>query len=157
MKQSFLITCLCIIGFSATAQRPTYLRKDSIHSALDGVTQVFYYDKSTADTPQPLVVELHSWSNSADSQMGMIATQVHAKNWNYIFPNFRGVNNHPKACCSEFVLSDIDEAIDKALAAWPQLARGELNAAATRLNARPAQPKPPKPAKLTPPPADTSS
>ena len=52
---------------------------------------------------------------------------------------------------------DIDEAIDKALAAWPQLARGELNAAATRLNARPAQPKPPKPAKLTPPPADTSS
>ena len=52
---------------------------------------------------------------------------------------------------------DIDEAIDKALAAWPQLARGELNAAATRLNARPAQPKPPKPAQLTPPPADTSS
>lgn len=115
MKQSFLITCLCIIGFSATAQRPTYLRKDSIRSALDGVTQVFYYDKSTTAAPQPLVVELHSWSNSADSQMGMIATQVHAKNWNYIFPNFRGVNNHPKACCSEFVLSDIDEAIDWAL------------------------------------------
>lgn len=41
----------------------------------------------------------------------------------------------------------IDEAIDKALAAWPQLARGELNTAATRLNARPAPPKPPKPPK----------
>ena len=115
MKQAFLITCLCTLGFSAIAQRPAYLRKDSIRSGLDGVTQVFYYDKSTAATPQPLVVELHSWSNSADSQMGMIATQVHAKNWNYIFPNFRGVNNHPKACCSEFVLSDIDEAIDWAL------------------------------------------
>jgi len=37
------------------------------------------------------------------------------KNYNYIFPNFRGVNNHPKACCSEFVISDIDEAIDWAL------------------------------------------
>ena len=41
----------------------------------------------------------------------------------------------------------IDEAIDKALAIWPQLVRGELNAAATKLNARPAQPKPPKPPK----------
>ena len=41
----------------------------------------------------------------------------------------------------------IDEAIDKALAIWPQLVRGELNAAATRLNARPPQPKPPKPPK----------
>jgi predicted peptidase len=30
-------------------------------------------------------------------------------------PNFRGVNNHLKACCSEFVISDIDEAIDWAL------------------------------------------
>lgn len=115
MKQLFLISYLCILGFSATAQRPDYLRKDSIRSALDGVTQVFYYDKSTAATNQPLVVELHSWSNSADSQKGMMATQVHAKNWNYIFPNFRGVNNHAKACCSEFVLSDIDEAIDWAL------------------------------------------
>ncbi len=115
MKQSLLITCLFTLCFSAIAQRPDYLRKDSIRSALDGVTQVFYYDKSTLGTPQPLVVELHSWSNSADSQKGMIATQVHAKNWNYIFPNFRGVNNHPKACCSEFVLSDIDEAIDWAL------------------------------------------
>ncbi|CAH1747003.1 Peptidyl-tRNA hydrolase [Thauera humireducens] len=38
----------------------------------------------------------------------------------------------------------IDEAIDKALVAWPQLARGELNATATKLNARPAPSKPPK-------------
>ena len=45
----------------------------------------------------------------------------------------------------------IDEAIDKALAIWPQLVRGELNAAATKLNARPAQPKPPKPPKAPKP------
>ena len=41
----------------------------------------------------------------------------------------------------------IDEAIDKALALWPQIVRGELNAAATKLNVRPAPPKPPKPPK----------
>ena len=45
----------------------------------------------------------------------------------------------------------IDEAIDKALAIWPQLVRGELNAAATKLNARPAQLKPPKPPKAPKP------
>lgn len=115
MKQCLLITCLLLFGFSVFTQRPDYLRKDSIASVLDGNMQVFYFDKSTAATPQPLIIELHSWSNSADSQKGMIATQVHAKNWNFIFPNFRGVNNHPKACCSEFVISDIDAAIDWAL------------------------------------------
>ncbi len=103
----------------ASAQRPDFLKKDSIQSALDGNTQVFYYDKTTASTPQPLVVELHSWSNSAESQQKILAEQAHAKNWNFIFPNFRGVNNHPKACCSPFVIADIDEAIDWALKNMP--------------------------------------
>jgi PTH1 family peptidyl-tRNA hydrolase len=46
----------------------------------------------------------------------------------------------------------IDDAITRALAAWPQLARGELNTVATRLNARPAPPKPPKAAPAATPP-----
>ena len=96
-------------------QRPAFLQKDSIRSSLDGNVQVFYYDKSTASTAQPLVVALHSWSNSVESQPPLAAEEAHAKNWNYIFPNFRGVNNHPKACCSEYVLTDLDEAIDWAL------------------------------------------
>lgn len=114
--QKPLFLLLFLLGNFALAQRPDFLKKDSIQSSLDGNVQVFYYDKSTASTPQPLVVELHSWSNTADSQKDMEALQAHAKNWNYIFPNFRGVNNQPKACCSEFVLADIDEAIDCPLA-----------------------------------------
>jgi dienelactone hydrolase len=110
-----LLFCLFLLTNLANAQRPDFLKKDSIQSSLDGNVQVFYYDKSISTSPQPLVVELHSWSNSADSQKDMVAAQSHAKNWNYIFPNFRGVNNHPKACCSEFVISDIDEAIDWAV------------------------------------------
>ncbi|MER2554470.1 MAG: aminoacyl-tRNA hydrolase [Thauera sp.] len=54
----------------------------------------------------------------------------------------------------------IDESIDKALAVWAQIAKGELEAAATRLNARPAPPKPPQPPKplkaVEPPAADGS-
>lgn len=37
--------------------------------------------------------------------------------------------------------AQIDEALDRALAAWPLIARGEWNAATTRVNARPAAPK----------------
>jgi pimeloyl-ACP methyl ester carboxylesterase len=97
------------------AQRPDFLKKDSIQSSLDKNTQVFYFDNSTKSKPQPLVVELHSWSNTASSQKEILAEQAHSKNWNYILPNFRGANNHLKACCSEFVIADIDEAIDWAL------------------------------------------
>jgi peptidyl-tRNA hydrolase, PTH1 family len=36
----------------------------------------------------------------------------------------------------------IDQAIDRALDAWPLIARGNWNAATTRINARPASPRP---------------
>ena len=92
------------------------MKKDSIQSKLDGTTQVFYYYKSTLSTHQPLVVQLHSWSFPADSiKTSGLELEAKNKNWNYILPNFRGVNNHAKACCSEFVIADIDESIDWAL------------------------------------------
>jgi poly(3-hydroxybutyrate) depolymerase len=115
MKKQLLLLFI----FTATAslaQRPDFLLKDSIRSTLDNQVQVIYYAPSTGTDPQPLVVELHSWSNSAESQTQILAAQARTKNWNYILPNFRGVNNHPKACCSDFVIADIDEAIDWALA-----------------------------------------
>ncbi|THF61231.1 aminoacyl-tRNA hydrolase [Pseudothauera rhizosphaerae] len=46
------------------------------------------------------------------------------------------------ARCEEQAL--IDEAIDRALLAWPKIAAGDWNTATQRLNARPAAPKPPK-------------
>jgi PTH1 family peptidyl-tRNA hydrolase len=39
----------------------------------------------------------------------------------------------------------IDESLDRALLAWPLMARGDWNAATQRLNTRPAAPKPPRP------------
>ena len=119
MIKKLLLTVagMMLVGFtySQTIQRPNFLKKDSIQSTLDKNIQVFYFDKSTSSKAKPLVVELHSWSNTADSQKDILAEQAYIKNWNYILPNFRGVNNHLKACCSEFVISDIDEAIDWAL------------------------------------------
>ena len=116
-KLLLTVAALMLVGFtySQSIQRPSFLRKDSIQSILDKNKQVFYYAKSSSSKAKPLVVELHSWSNSADSQKEILAEQALSKNWNYILPNFRGVNNHLKACCSEFVISDIDDAIDWAL------------------------------------------
>ncbi|MEO6729668.1 MAG: prolyl oligopeptidase family serine peptidase [Ferruginibacter sp.] len=118
----FLTSLLCILSYLSIGQsadqnnHEIFLNKDSIKSTLDGYTQVFYYYKPTDKKPKPLIVQLHSWSYPADSlktiDLDVIAK---AKNYNYVFPNFRGVNNHPKACCSEFVIADIDECIDWAL------------------------------------------
>jgi len=120
MKLIFAIL-ICLFSFGSFAQvnrlaDHLLLKKDSISCSLDGNIQVLYYYKTTADKPKPLVVQLHSWSYSAnDLQTIGLDTIVENRNYNYIFPNFRGVNNHPKACCSEFVIADIDEAIDWAL------------------------------------------
>lgn len=117
MKNIKIIILLLLCGGQeiASAQRPDFLKKDSINSSLDGNTEVFYYDKSASQKAAPLVVELHSWSNSSHSQTDILAQHARAKNWNYILPNFRGVNNTPKACCSQFAIADIDEAINWAI------------------------------------------
>lgn len=122
MKKIVIIVVLLLSSFVIFAQnipnfqRPDFLKKDSIKSSLDNNVQVFYYYKSTEFKRKPLVVQLHSWSNVADSlKTAFLAPEAKNKDWNYIFPNFRGINNHAKACCSEFVIADIDEAIDWAL------------------------------------------
>jgi poly(3-hydroxybutyrate) depolymerase len=121
MKQAMLfILCLLSLfaGGQATdnTQRKNFLKKDSIRSSMDSAVQVFYYSKSTDNKRAPLIVQLHSWSFPADS-LKTIDLDIEAgiKNYNYLFPDFRGVNNKPKACCSEFVIADIDESIDWAL------------------------------------------
>ncbi len=52
IKKIALIGLLFIVN-NASAQRPDFLKKDSIKARLDGNIQVFYYDKSTVSTLQP--------------------------------------------------------------------------------------------------------
>lgn len=37
------------------------------------------------------------------------------EDWNYIFPDFRGANNHSESCMSELVVGDVEDAISFAL------------------------------------------
>ena len=85
-----------------------------IKSPIDETLQPAYFYKSKSPDPQPLVVSLHTWSHDY-TQYDSINDFSVDKDYNYIHPNFRGVNNSKDACCSELVISDIDASIDFAL------------------------------------------
>jgi len=82
-----------------------------VRSSQDGALQKIYYYRSTAKAAQPLVVSLHSWRGNYKQPDKGLALLVKKRNWNYIHPDFRGPNNRPVSCCSEYVLHDIDDAI----------------------------------------------
>ncbi|NUM34260.1 MAG: prolyl oligopeptidase family serine peptidase [Candidatus Brocadiae bacterium] len=78
--------------------------------------QKAYFYQAKGSNPQPLAVVLHTWSGDYTQYYGSLAEVVLDKNWNYIHPDFRGANNKPEACGSDLVISDIDKAIDYAIA-----------------------------------------
>lgn len=93
---------------------PLECKKIDIISSIDGKIQKAYFYKSKGDMPRPLIVSLHTWSFNYQQQ-DSLSWQSIRKNYNYIHPDFRGVNNTFEACGSPLVISDIDDAIDYAI------------------------------------------
>lgn len=85
-----------------------------IPSTVDGKIQPAYFYATSQDTPQPLIVSLHTWSNNYQQRDPLIQ-EILARDYNYIRPDFRGPNNTIEACGSPLVTSDIDDAIAYAL------------------------------------------
>jgi pimeloyl-ACP methyl ester carboxylesterase len=85
-----------------------------IKSSKDTAIQLAYFYQSKSKTRQPLIISLHTWSGNY-TQVDPLADLIRQKDYNYIHPDFRGANNTPKACCSEWVLSDIDDVINYAI------------------------------------------
>ncbi|MBL7993482.1 MAG: prolyl oligopeptidase family serine peptidase [Candidatus Kapabacteria bacterium] len=82
-----------------------------IRSSKDKTLQPAVFRITSAATPQPLLVYLHSWT--ADyQQIDSMALIAKERNWNYIAPNFRGPGWNPQSCGSEYVIPDIDDAIE---------------------------------------------
>jgi hypothetical protein len=70
-----------------------------------------------ADSGQPLLVVLHSWSTAYLQHLGIPYGQWAEENgWGMINPNFRGVNERPEATGSDLAVSDVIDAVDYALA-----------------------------------------
>jgi lysophospholipase L1-like esterase/pimeloyl-ACP methyl ester carboxylesterase len=85
-----------------------------IPSSLDGEIQKAYFYKSKNQAPQPLIISLHTWSGDY-TQEDPLVSHILEKDWNYIHPDFRGVNNSPKAVGSKFAIQDVEDAISFAV------------------------------------------
>lgn len=90
------------------------MREVSIPSSADSQLQPAYFYNARGETPRPLVISLHTWSNGYD-QRDTLSWMCVERGFHYIHPHFRGPNNNPDACGSPLVLSDIDDAIRYAL------------------------------------------
>lgn len=85
-----------------------------IASPLDGVLQKAYFYPTASTSPRPLIVSLHTWSGDY-TQRDDLVRQVIANDWNYIHPDFRGVNNTSKSMGSPYAIDDIEQAIAYAI------------------------------------------
>jgi dipeptidyl aminopeptidase/acylaminoacyl peptidase len=61
--------------------------------------------------PVPLLVSLHSWSADVEQRNLPLEQLTAQRGWIYLFPNFRGPNQHPDACGSVKAQQDILDAV----------------------------------------------
>ena len=64
---------------------------------------------------RPLVVSLHSWSGNLEQRGEDLEAAADKRGWIYLFPNFRGRNDHPEACGSTLAQQDILDATEFAV------------------------------------------
>ena len=85
-------------------------------SAADNSMQPAMFSSPGSSAKRPLLVGLHTWSQDytqypAEHGGGAMAAE---KGWVFIYPNFRGHNDHPEATGSDLVIADIASAVDYA-------------------------------------------
>lgn len=95
--------------WNRVVQRINYL------SSADNTRQPMMFYKPQREEPRPLLVGLHSWSETYTQDESVIyAEWCIANDWVFIHPNFRGANTKPQATGSELVIGDVLSAIDYA-------------------------------------------
>lgn len=116
-----MIVCgLLFIVASATADElPTQTTLETV-SELDGETQpiLCWAPPEAKSQPTPLFVFLHSWSSDYTQDNTKWFTECVKHRWIWLHPNFRGINQSPKACGSRFARQDILDAIALARETW---------------------------------------
>lgn len=96
--------------------RPKSVQDVTIKSSLDGELQPAWFMPGSGGKPAPLVVHLHSWSSRYDRSAGVeeAALACEQRGWAFLSPDFRGPNDHPKACASRWAIQDILDAVEYA-------------------------------------------
>lgn len=108
-----LLAFLCI-ATDATAGDVPKLSEISVTSTLDRTEQPsrLWVPELAANEPRPLLVSLHSWSGDYRQDRSRWHAEAARRDWIYLQPNFRGVNNQPAACGSPLARQDILDATD---------------------------------------------
>jgi pimeloyl-ACP methyl ester carboxylesterase len=103
----------------ATADDVPKLSEISVTSTLDAAPQpsLLWVPESAQAEPRPLLVSLHSWSGDYRQDRSEWHWQAVRREWIYLQPNFRGVNDHPQACGSPLARQDILDATEWVLRA----------------------------------------
>jgi len=83
-------------------------------SSSDGKIQQAYLYSSQSKMRKPLIVSLHTWSGDY-TQNDPLTSEILARDWNYIHPDFRGPNKTIESTGSKLVIADIEDAIQYAL------------------------------------------
>ena len=111
----FVVGCHCCLA----ADSPRTSRSETI-SSLDGERQplLHWAPPNAADQPTPLLVFLHSWSSDYKQDNSKWLKACAARNWIWLHPNFRGINQSPKACGSRYARQDVLDAITFAQQQW---------------------------------------
>jgi poly(3-hydroxybutyrate) depolymerase len=110
---------VAVSHITAADELPKQSRAETV-SKLDGEKQPILYwaPESASLQPTPLFVFLHSWSADYTQDNSKWMVECVRRNWIWIHPNFRGINQTPKACGSEFARQDILDAIRFAREKW---------------------------------------
>ncbi len=78
---------------------------------IDHSMQPAFFIRAKGEEPRPLLVALHTWSMYYTNFDKGYEKYCERQNWNLIYPHFRGPNWTQDACGSDFVVSDIEDAV----------------------------------------------
>lgn len=108
----WLIVLIVLLGQTALCEEGDR-KKVEILSSVDKSKQPCYVitPKNLADGPVPLLVSLHTWSGGVEQRNEPLEQLAIDRGWIYLFPHFRGPNQHPDACASEIAQQDILDAV----------------------------------------------
>lgn len=100
---------------TATDAEPGLRVKVLVTSSLDGSEQPCYLIVPKGFNPDgepvALLVSLHSWSAGVEQRHPELERLTSERGWIYLFPHFRGPNEHPDACGSVKAQQDILDAV----------------------------------------------
>jgi poly(3-hydroxybutyrate) depolymerase len=116
-----LLFCLIFLpeartGWMAGGAESGQRMRITVTSSIDGTSQPSYLilprDLDSDQQSVPLLVSLHSWSADVEQRKFELERLAIQRGWIYLFPHFRGPNQHPDACGSVKAQQDILDAVD---------------------------------------------